>query len=178
MKSLFCGSHPMASQSFCPKAVICSPFHCPKVGMVSSSWEVLTPHHSSSSFTMAPWSLIALLAGPERMATIWGFRKALLPGEVVTVSPRTTLVVSKFNCLIEVVTTSTYQFSSVLSGGAIGLVSSTPDMVGEVVRVDASIKLGLCSTGQSSTWTLVEGTVATHGDSGGSSLSPWWCPVW
>ena len=138
---------------------------------VSSSWEVLTLHHSSSSFTMVPWSLIALLAGPDRTATIQGLWKALLLGEAVTVSPRTTPVVSKFNCLIEVVMTSTYQFSpSILSSRVIGLVSSTPDMVGEAVWVVASIKLAFCSTGWSSTWSLVEGTVVTCGDSGGTTL--------
>ena len=82
---------------------------------------------------MAPWSVITLLAGPERTAAIWGFQKALLLGEVVTISLRTTPVVSKFNYPIEVVTTSTYQFSSSIpSGEAIGLVNLTLDMVGEV----------------------------------------------
>ena len=79
---------------------------------------------------MALWLLIALLAGtgPERTAAIWGFQKALLLGEVVTVSPRMTLVVSKFNHLIEVVMTSTYCFSSsVQFSGTLGLVNSTPD---------------------------------------------------
>ena len=138
---------------------------------VSSLYEVLLLHHSSSSFTMVPWPLIALLACPERTATIWGFWKAPLPGKAVTDSLRSTLVVSKFNCLIKAVMTSPYQFSSsVLSSGAIGLISSTADMVGEEVWVGASMKLVLCSTGQSSTWSLVEGTMATHGDSGGSTL--------
>ena len=40
----------------------------------------------------------------------------------------------KINCLIKAVMTSAYQLSSsVLSSGAIGLVSSTQDMVGEAV---------------------------------------------
>ena len=123
---------------------------------VTSSQEVLILHHSSISFTMSPWSLIALLAGPERTAAIWGFQKAPLLGKAVTISPRTTPVVSKFNCLIKAVMTSTYWFaSSILSGGVIGLVSLTPDMVGEAVWVVAYMKLAFCSTGWSSTWSLV-----------------------
>ena len=80
----------------------------------------------SSSFTMAPWLLITLHAGPERTAVIWGFWKALLLGKAVTISLRMTPVVSKFSHLIEAVMTSTYQFSSsVWSGEAIGQVNST-----------------------------------------------------
>ena len=135
---------------------------------VGSVHKVLILHHSSSSFTMVPWPLITLLAGLERTATIWGFWKAPLPGKAVTVSPWSTLVVSKFNCFIEVVTTSAYPFSSsILSGGAIGQVSSTPDMVGEAVWAVASIDLVFCSTGQSSTWSLAKGNC-------GSMWWQWW----
>ena len=170
----------MASQSFHPKAVIGSPF-CPKVVM---GYFITRGAHSasllSSSFTMVPWSLIALLAGtgPERTATIWGFWKALLLGKAVTVSLRMTPVVSKFNHLIEVVTTSTYHFSSsVWSSGAIGLVNSTPGRAVEAVWVAASIRLASCPLGQSSTWSLVEGNavytlseIVTQDDSGESAL--------
>ena len=105
---------------------------------------------SSSSSTVAPWLLIALLFGPKKTATIQGFQKASLPGEVVTDSLRSTSAVSKFSYHIEAVMTSTYQFcSSILSGGVIGPVSSTLDMVGEVVWVVASIELVSCSTGWS-----------------------------
>ena len=123
------------------------------------------PHSASflySSFTVAPWLLIALPAGSglERTAAIWGFWKALLLGKADTVSLRTTLVISKFNLLIEVVTTSTYHFSSsAWLGAVIGLVNSTPDMVVEVVWVAASIRLASCPIGRSSTWGLVEGTM-------------------
>ena len=113
---------------------------------------------------MVPWLLIALLTGPKRTATMWGFQKAPLPGEAITNSPRSTLVVSKFSCLIEAVMTSMYWFSSsILSDGVIGPVSSTSDMAGEAVWVVASIKLVFCSTG----WLP---TGVGLGDSGGSIL--------
>ena len=121
-------------------------------------------HHSSSSFTMVPWPPITLLAGPKRTAAIRGFWKAPLPCKAVTDSPKSTLVVSKFSCLIEGVTTSMYWFSSsILSGMVTDLVSSTPDMAGEAVCVVASIKLVFCSTGQSPTGVGLS-------DSGGSIL--------
>ena len=93
---------------------------------------------------MVPWPLIALLAGPKRTATMWGFWKAPFPGKAVTNSLRSTPVVSKFSCLIKVVMTSAYWFSSsILSSGVIGLVSSTPDMAGEVVLSSFLHKAGI-----------------------------------
>ena len=98
--------------------------------------------------------------GLERTAALWGFQKALPPDEVVTVSPRMTLVASKFKLLIKMVITSTYHFSSsVWLSGAIGLVNSTPDMVAETVWVAALIRLISCPIGCFSTWSLVEGTM-------------------
>ena len=67
-----------------------------------------------SSFMVVPWLLITPPAqmGLERTAAILGFQKALPLDEVVIVSPRMTPVIFKFKLLIEVVTTSTYHFSS------------------------------------------------------------------
>ena len=84
---------------------------------------------------VAPWLLITL---PSQMvlgrtAAIWEFWKAPPLAEAVTVSPRMTLVVSKFKLLTKVVTIITYCLSSsVQSGGTMGLVNSTTDAVVEV----------------------------------------------
>ena len=103
---------------------------------------------SSSSSTVVPWLLIVLLIGPEKTAAIHGFQKTSLPGEAVTNSLRSMSAVSRFSCHIEIVMTSTYWFSSfILSGGVIGPVSSTLDIVGEAVWVVTSLKLVSCSTG-------------------------------
>ena len=48
------------------------------------------------------------LAFLGRTAAIWEFWKATPPAEVVTMSPRTTPVVSKFMLLTKVVTTNLY----------------------------------------------------------------------
>ena len=86
---------------------------------------------------MAPWSLIALLAGtgPERTAAIQGFWKALLPGKGSHCVPKDNTsslpnltALSKWSQLVH--TTSPLPFQS---SGVIGLVNSTPDMVVEVV---------------------------------------------
>ena len=76
-----------------------------------------------------------------------------------SLSLRMTPVVSRFNLLIEAVTTSTYHFSSIWLGRVIGLVMLTPDTVAEGAWGAASIKLASCPIGQSSIWGLVEGTV-------------------
>ena len=102
--------------------------------------------HSTSSLAsssiVVPWLLIGLLPGmgPGRTAAIWGFWKATPPAEAVTVSPRMTLVDSKFNLLTKAVTTSTYCLSSsVWSGGMTGLVNLTTNaVVGMVGRTIAS----------------------------------------
>ena len=71
-----------------------------------------------SSFTVTPWLLITPLAqmGPERTAAIQGFQKALPMTEMVTLSPRITLVISKFKLLTKAVTTNMYHFASCLIG--------------------------------------------------------------
>ena len=50
---------------------------------------------------VVPWLPIALLplAGPGRTAAIWEFWEATPLAEAVTMSPRMTLVASKFNLL-------------------------------------------------------------------------------
>ena len=112
---------------------------------------------------MVPWPLITLLAGPERTATIQGFWKAPLPGEAVTDSPRSTLVVPNLAALSKqwqpVYTGSPLPFYPV--GDKSGQLN--PDMVGEAVWAVASIKLVFCSTG----WLP---TGVDQGDSGGSIL--------
>ena len=125
----------MASQSFGLKAVISLPFY-PKAVMASPLWHSHPASFFPSSFTVAPWLLIAHLSqmGPGRTAAISGFWKAPSPAEAVTVSPRMTLVIFKFKLLTEAVTTNAYHFSySVQSGGTMGLVNSTTDAVAEVV---------------------------------------------
>ena len=125
-------------------------------------WHSHSTSFFPSSFIVAPWLLIALLfqMGPGRTAAVQGFKKAPPPAEVVTMSPRMTLVVSKFKLLTEVVTTNMYCFSSsVWLGGMMGLVNLTADAVMEAVWVAASIKLASWPIGQSSIQSLVEGTV-------------------
>ena len=77
-------------------------------------WGSYSASFFPSSFMVAPWLLITPLAqtGPERTAAIWGFWKVPPPAEAVTMSPRTTPVISKFKLLNEVVTTNMYCFSS------------------------------------------------------------------
>ena len=148
---------------------------------VSSSWEVLTLHHSSLvplQWHLGHWLPFLLELVLRGRLPYGGSGKHFFQARWSPFPPRMTLVVSKFNHLIKVVMTSTYQFSSsVWSGGAIGLVNSTLDMVVEVVWVAASIRLVSCPIGQSSVWSLVKGTVAfihsemvTHGDFGESAL--------
>ena len=111
---------------------------------------------------VVPWLLIALLAqmGPERTAATWAFQKAPPLAKVVTMSPRMTLVISKFKLLTEVVTTNMYCFSSsVQLGEAMGLANLTPDVVVVAVGVAALIRLTSCPIGRSSIQSLVEGTV-------------------
>ena len=94
----------------------------------------------ASSSTVAPWLLISLLPqmGPGRTAAIWGSWKATPLAEVVTLSPRMTPVDSKFNLLIEAVTTSMYPLSSfVWSGGMMGLVNLTTN--GVVATVERTV---------------------------------------
>ena len=96
----------------------------------------------ASSSTVAPSLLISLLPamGPGRTAAIWRFQKATPLAKVVTMSPRMTLVDSKFNLLTKAVTTSIYCLSSsVWSGGTMGLVNLTTDaVVGMVERTVVS----------------------------------------
>ena len=62
----------------------------------------------ASSSTVVSWlpTTFLPLVGPWRTATIYGFSNATLPSEAVTMSPRVTLVVSKFSLPIEAVTTN------------------------------------------------------------------------
>ena len=102
----------------------------------SPFWHSHSASFFPSSFMVVPWLLIAPLSqmGPGRTAAIWGFWKAPLPAGMVTMSPRMTLVISKFKLLTEAVTTNTYCFSSsVQLGGMMGLVNLTTDAVAEAV---------------------------------------------
>ena len=61
-------------------------------------------------------------SGPGRAATIWGFSKATLPTEAVTMSPGVTPVASKFSLPIEAVTVKTHHiFSSAWLDGVRGV---------------------------------------------------------
>ena len=64
----------------------------------SPLWHSHSAQFFPSSFMVVPWLLIAPLSqmGPGKTAAICRFKKAPPPAEVVTVSPRTTPVVSKF----------------------------------------------------------------------------------
>ena len=125
--------------------------------MVSAQWCLNpSPQRQSSVYPSAQRQTWA--------SPLWGSHSAsFFPSSfmvAVTVSPRMTLVIYKFKLLTEVVTTNTYPFSSsVWLGGAMGLVNLTPDVVVEAVWVAASIRLASCPIGQSSIWSLVEGTV-------------------
>ena len=98
----------------------------------------------ASSSTVVPWLPITFLplVGPWRTATIWGFWKATLPAEAVTVSLKITPVASKFNLLTEAVTNSMYHLcSSVWFDWMMGLVNLTTDPVVGTIWVTTSIGL-------------------------------------
>ena len=125
-----------------------------------------------SSFMVAPWLLIALLLqmGLGRTAAIWGFWKATPLAKAVTVSPRMTLVVSKFKLLTEAVTTNTYCLSSsIQSGGTMGLVNSTTNVAAEAGWGAASIRLASLPVNWFSILGLVERTVVPALSGGGSN---------
>ena len=130
----------------------------------SPLWDSYSVSFFPSSFMSAHWLPIAPLSrmGPGRIATIWGFWKAPPLAKAVTMSLRTTPVISKFRLLTETVTTNMYHFSSsVQLVGTMGLVNSTTDVVVEAVWVEASIGLASWTIGQSSIWSLVEETVVS-----------------
>ena len=80
--------------------------------------------------------------GPGRTATIQEFWKTPPQAEAVTMSTRTTPVISKFKLLTEVVTTNMYQFSSLVqSGGTMGLINLTTDVVADVVQPQSDLHL-------------------------------------
>ena len=91
-----------------------------------------TKSFPASSSMVASWQPITFLplVGPGRTAAIWGFLKATLPTEAVTMSLRITPVASKFSLLIKAVTTNMYCLSpSAWSDGVRGPASSTNDLV-------------------------------------------------
>ena len=91
-----------------------------------------TKSFSANSSMVVPWHPTAFLplVSPRRVTTIWGFLKASLPTEAVTMSPGVTLVASKFNLPMEVVTVNTHHLSSSASlDGVRGSASLTTDLV-------------------------------------------------
>ena len=135
-------------------------------------WHSHSTSFLPSSFTVAPWLLIALLSqmGLGRTAAIWGFWKATPLAEAVTASPRMTPVVSKFKILTEAVTTNTYCLSSsIQSGRMMGLVNSTTEAAAEASWVVAWIRLASWPVSWSSILGVVERTVAPFLSGGGSN---------
>ena len=130
----------------------------------------------ASSSMVASWQPITFLPqeGPGRTAIIWGFSKATLPTEAVTVSLRITPVASKFSLLTKTVTTSMYHLSpSAWLDRARGLASSTTNLVVGTTWVPTSIGLVAWLVGKSFGISMsgsVERTMAYL--SGGVSAGP------
>ena len=112
------------------KAVIISFFF--RGGWRPPLWAFSHSIFPASSSTVVSWLPITFLSlvGPGRTTAIQGFSKATPPAEMVTVSPRITLVASKFSLLTEAVTTSMYHLSpSAWSDRVRGLASLTTNPV-------------------------------------------------
>ena len=132
--------------------------------LASVLWHFHSASFLPSSFMVTPWLLITLLSqmGLGRTAAIWGFWKATPPGKAVTISQKTTLVVSNFKLLTEAVTTNTYHLSSsIWLGMTMGLVNLTTNVAAEAGWVSASIGLVSWPVGWSSILGLVERTVVS-----------------
>ena len=97
----------------------------------------------SSSMVASWWPTTFLpLVGPGRTTTIWGFLKATLLTEAVTVSPRVTPVASNFSLPIKTVTTNMHHLSSsAWSDGVRGPASLTTNLVVGATWVSTSIGL-------------------------------------
>ena len=98
---------------------------------------------TSSSMVVSWWPTTFLpLVGPGKAVAIWGFSKATLLTEAVTLSPGVTPVASKFSLPIEAVTVTTHHLSSsAWLDGVRELASLTTDPVVGTTWVSTSVRL-------------------------------------
>ena len=106
-------------------------------------WPSAKSFSASSSMVASWWPTAFLSLGvPERVAAMWGFPRATVLMEVITVSPGVTLVASKFNLPTEVVTVNMHCLSPpAWSDGVWGLAILSTDLV--VGTTQLSVLAGL-----------------------------------